>query len=118
MFDITPEDIAQLNDPDLRELIGRLCEEELRKAGLSTAFVSYGGNQTAQDGGNDVRVELPHSASINGYISRRLTVFQCKAQDMPRAAILKEMRPKGVVRPTSVRLSSSRPPTSLCCDWG
>ena len=106
MFDITPEDIALLNDTDLRDLIGRLCEEELRKAGLSTACVSYGGNQTAEDGGNDVRVELPPSACINGYFRRRLTVFQSKAQDMPRAAILKEMRPKGVVRPVLNELAS------------
>ena len=30
MFDITPEEIALLNDEDLRSLVGQLCEAELR----------------------------------------------------------------------------------------
>ena len=33
MFDITPDDISQLNDTDLRELVGRLCEAELVSRG-------------------------------------------------------------------------------------
>jgi len=59
MFDITPEDINQLNDIDLRELVGRLCEAELQRLGLSPSAVTWGGNQTAADGGLDVRVSLP-----------------------------------------------------------
>jgi len=34
MFEITREDIAALNDEDLRSLIGLLCEAELRRANL------------------------------------------------------------------------------------
>jgi hypothetical protein len=51
MFDITPDDIRQLNDIDLRELVGRLCEAELLSRGRSPAAVTWGGNQTAEDGG-------------------------------------------------------------------
>jgi len=42
MLDITPDDISQLNDTDLRELVGRLCEAELANHGLSPAAVTWG----------------------------------------------------------------------------
>jgi hypothetical protein len=51
MFDITGEDIILLDDKDLRELIGRLCEAEVQKMNLSPIAVTYGGNQDAKDGG-------------------------------------------------------------------
>jgi hypothetical protein len=59
MFEITPQDIAQLDDKQLRTLVGLLCEAELRKRGYSTAAVTWGGDQNARDGGLDVRVSLP-----------------------------------------------------------
>ncbi|WP_333710423.1 hypothetical protein [Malikia spinosa] len=105
MFDVTPDDIAQLNDVDLRTLVGRLCEAELASRGLSTAAVTWGGNQTAADGGLDVRVALPLGTSINGYIPRFSTGFQVKTPDMARAAILAEMRPDGVIRPAIQELA-------------
>lgn len=98
MFDITPDDINQLNDIDLRELVGRLCEAELIRRGLSPSTVTWGGNQTAADGGLDVRVELPPGRSIEGFIPRSSTGFQVKKPDMPRAEIIAEMRPTGVLR--------------------
>lgn len=98
MFDITPDDIAQLNDSDLRELVGRLCEAELSVQGHSTAGVTWGGHQNAKDGGLDVRVELSHDVSIEGFIPRPSTGFQVKASDMPRSAILDEMCPEGTIR--------------------
>lgn len=42
MFDVTPDDISQLTDTDLRELVGRLCEAELVGRGLSPAAVTWG----------------------------------------------------------------------------
>lgn len=99
MFDITSDDIHQLNDIDLRELVGRLCEAELISRGLSPASVTWGGNQTAADGGLDVRVELPPGALIGGFIPRGSTGFQVKKPDMPRAEIISEMRPAGTLRP-------------------
>ncbi|WP_313458281.1 hypothetical protein [Pseudomonas sp.] len=105
MFDITPDDINQLNDIDLRELVGRLCEAELIGQNLSPAAVTWGGNQTAADGGLDVRVALPPGVSIEGFIPRGSTGFQVKKPDMPRAEILSEMRPTGALRPVIQELA-------------
>lgn len=98
MFDINPDDIKQLNDVDLRELVGRLCEAELASRGLSPSAVTWGGNQTAADGGLDVRVALPDGVEIEGFVPRPVTGFQVKKPDMQRTKILAEMRPGGVIR--------------------
>lgn len=105
MFDIGPDEVALLNDTDLRELVGRLCEAELASRGLSTAAVTWGGNQTAADGGLDVRVALPVGTLVDGYIPRLSTGFQVKTPDMPRAATLAEMRPGGEIRPVIQELA-------------
>lgn len=107
MFEITGDDIAALNDEDLRTLVGRLCEAELRKHGQPVAAVTYGGNQTAKDGGLDVRVSLPPGTAITGFVPKAATGFQAKKSDMPRAAILDEMKPNGVVRPSIVELAAA-----------
>ena len=107
MFEITGDDIAALNDEDLRTLVGRLCEAELRKEGLPLTAVTYGGNQTAKDGGLDVRVSLPLDTAITGFVPKAATGFQAKKSDMPRAAILDEMKPQGVVRPSIVELATA-----------
>lgn len=105
MFDITPDDINQLNDTDLRELVGRLCEAELACRGLSPSAVTWGGNQTAADGGLDVRVALPTGVSIEGFVPRPSTGFQVKKPDMPRAKIISEMWPEGTIRPVIQELA-------------
>jgi len=106
MFDINPDDINQLNDIDLRELVARLCEAELASRQLSPAAVTWGGNQTAADGGLDVRVALPPGESVEGFIPRLLTGFQVKKPDMPRAAVFAEMRPAGEIRPVIQELAN------------
>jgi hypothetical protein len=98
MFEITPQDIAQLDDKQLRALIGLLCEAELRKRGLSTNAITWGGDQNAADGGLDVRVDLSNSHFIDDFIPRQSTGFQVKKQDMPARAIANEMRPNGKLR--------------------
>ena len=107
MFEITGDDIAALSDEDLRMLVGRLCEAELRRRNLSTSAVTWGGSQTAKDGGLDVRVALPAGMSINGFIPKPDTGFQVKKPDMPRGAIIAEMKPEGVVRPVIVELAKA-----------
>jgi hypothetical protein len=99
MFEITGDHISDLNDSDLRTLIGLLCEADLRSAGLSTAGVTWGGGQDAPDGGIDVRVELSAPTNPDGFVPRSSTGFQVKKPDMPRGEILREMRPNGVLRP-------------------
>lgn len=107
MLEITPEDIAQLNDEQLRELIGLLCESELRRKGHSPAAVTYGGNQNAADGGLDVVVALPPGTEISGFIPRSLTGYQVKRQDMPAAAIAAEMAPNDAPRKSISELADA-----------
>ena len=55
---VTADQIATLNDRDLRTLVGCLCEREVRAHGHSPAAVTWGGQQNAADAGIDVRVAL------------------------------------------------------------
>jgi hypothetical protein len=93
MFEITGDDIAFLKDDDLRTLVGRLCEEDVRRLGFPTSTVTWGGHQDAADGGLDVRVALPKSTSIDGFLPRAATGLQVKKTDMSGVKILAEMRP-------------------------
>jgi hypothetical protein len=101
MFEITGDDIALLRDDDLRTLVGRLCEEEVRKLGFATSVVTWGGDQDATDGGLDVRVELPRRTKIAGFIPRAVTGLQVKKSDMSGTRIVNEMRPASKGRVTA-----------------
>jgi hypothetical protein len=107
MFEITGDDIAALSDTDLRTLVGLLCEAEVRGRALPISSVTWGGNQTAKDGGLDVRVRLPPASSITGFIPSPQTGFQVKQPDMPRNAILDEMKPNGAPRPVILELAAA-----------
>ncbi|MBT2286049.1 hypothetical protein J7E78_21140 [Paenibacillus polymyxa] len=98
MLEITGDEIAQLNDSDLRSLIGLLCEADLSSMQLQTSGVTWGGNQNAKDGGIDVRVEANSLLMNDGFIPRQHTAFQVKKPDMPRSEILLEMRPNKLLR--------------------
>lgn len=98
MFEITGDHVSLLNDDNLRSLIGLLCEAEARRGGVSSLGVTWGGDQNAADGGLDVRASLEQRVGQQSNLPRSLTGFQVKAQDMPRAAILDEMKPGGTVR--------------------
>ena len=105
MLEITGDDIAALKDEDLRTLVGRLSEEEVRRRNLTLSAVTWGGHQDAKDGGLDVRVALAPGTSIDGFVPKPSTGFQVKTSDMPPAAIGHEMKPKGVLRPVIVQLA-------------
>jgi hypothetical protein len=107
MFEITRDDIAALDDEDLRTLIGLLCEAELRRLGFPVSAVTWGGNQTAKDGGLDVRVSLPEGTKIEGFIPRAATGFQVKKPDMPPSEVSKEMKPTGVLRSVIEELAAA-----------
>ena len=81
MFEITGDDIAALNDEDLRTFVGRLCEAELRRRSLPSSAVSWGGNQTATDGGLDVRVALGAGTSIDGFVPKPNTDLAASVRD-------------------------------------
>ena len=97
LIEITGNDIASLNDADLRTLVGLLCEAEYRASNLSTSGITYGGHQDASDGGLDVVVACDAPPN-NGFITRASTGIQIKKPKMPRAEILKEMKPTGILR--------------------
>ncbi|UVO30335.1 hypothetical protein [Bradyrhizobium arachidis] len=105
MFEITGDHIAELNDTDLRSLVGMLCEAEMRRRRFPVSAVTWGGDQNATDAGIDVRVALPVTTVIDGFIPRPSTGYQVKKSDMSRSAIIDEMRPAGVIRPSIVALS-------------
>lgn len=92
--DVTDKDIAELNDDDLRELIGKLCEATLNKYNIDTMCVSYGGNQNEPDGGVDIRIKSAESFNEDWAIPRNNTIIQVKKPSMPNSAIKKEMTNK------------------------
>jgi len=98
MFEITDKEISELNDSDLRSLVGLLCEADLRLNNQPTAGVKWGGHQDAKDGGLDVRVEIVNAPDPQGFIPRSVTGYQVKKPDMPRSEIIKEMCPNGDLR--------------------
>ena len=98
LLEITGNDIARLDDAELRELIGLSCEADYRLAGLPTKGITWGGHQDACDGGLDVVVRGEIPPPQNSFIPRSITGFQVKKSDMPRNRILKEMQRNGILR--------------------
>ncbi len=96
-LEITSDDIAELDDSDLRSLIGLLCEADFRAAHLPTVGITWGGSQDASDGGIDVRV-ASHTVPLSSHVERKDTGFQVKKPDMPPAEIKKEMCLQGSLR--------------------
>ncbi|MER0169324.1 MAG: hypothetical protein DU489_01675 [Nitrosomonas sp.] len=108
ILDITGDHISKLSDEDLRILVIKLCEAELRRFNLPLSAVTAGGHQNAADGGIDVRVELPNSSSDLDFIPKSVTGFQVKQEDMPPSAIRLEMCPKKKLRSSIYDLASKR----------
>lgn len=105
MFEVTGGDISLLNDDDFRTLATRLSLAKLSRLSLPLSGVTAGGDQNAADGGLDVRVSRP-VGSLNGdFIPRDETGIQVKLPDMPRSAIISEMRPNGALRPVIAELA-------------
>jgi len=98
-FEIEARDISELNDGDLRELVGRLCEAELMLQGLGTSSVTWGGAQEAADGGLDVSVNEKGILNNPNFIPRSNSGFQVKKHQMGKAACKKEMQEEGSIKP-------------------
>jgi hypothetical protein len=98
-FDVTKELIANLGDEPLRALLGKLLDAEAIRRGIALSGIAVGGNQTAGDGGVDASISWTGSPKPADWLPRRHIAFQCKAETMAAAALKKEMRPKGKVRP-------------------
>ena len=88
-----------MSDDDLRDLIGHLCEADCRVSNICPTVITYGGHQDAPDGGVDVAVAVNQSFLAHVSIPRSQTVFQVKKPSIARTDILREMKPKGTLRP-------------------
>lgn len=98
LLEITGDDIALLNDTDLRTLIGLLCEADFWLGGLPTSGIIWGGHQDASDDGMDVTVHSDVDLPKNSLVPRKITGFQVKKPDMQPSRIEKEMKPNGELR--------------------
>ncbi len=98
MLEIESTHIQELDDKMLQDLIGLLCEEELKKFDTGVRNVFWGGNQTAADGGIDVRCEYEGEVYNNSFIPRNKTGFQVKLSDYKPNQILNEMQDKGILK--------------------
>lgn len=98
LFDVTGDDIASLSDDDLRELVGRLCEADYRRANLSLKGIFWGGHQDAADAGFDVIVEGNQIPPSNSFVPSSLTGFQVRKPKMAPSNIEKEMLKNGILK--------------------
>lgn len=99
LFEITPQDIAALDDGDLRELVARLHIASLSAQDHPARHVTWGGDQRARDGGIDVRVDVDAAVAASVKFLRGAMGIQVKAMSVPKAKIQEEMCPNGVLRP-------------------
>lgn len=99
MFDISKNQLRQLNDADLRELVARLCEAELKNAGLPISSIRWGGAQTAPDEGLDIECCVEDNNFSGDFLPRSRTGIQVKKSSMPDSKIKTEMCPDGQLRP-------------------
>lgn len=104
ILEISKADITSLNDSDLRELVGRLCEAELRSQSMPSSGVFWGGSQTSADDGLDAEVILEASQPNADFIPRNHTGFQVKKNSMGKQACFNEMHLGGKLRPIIRRL--------------
>ena len=91
ILDIQSGDISALSPGDLQELVGRLCQAELMKRGLSPTGATWGGNINTRDGGVDVLVDTDSRISESGFIPKGVTAFQVKQTEMGVAKVGDEM---------------------------
>ncbi|WP_426387646.1 hypothetical protein [Sphingobium sp. R-21] len=104
-FSISKDLVRQLDDVALRSLLGKLLEAEAASRGVPMAAIDLGGNQNAPDGGIDAALSWQDGPKPVGWLPRRMTYYQCKAQALPPAAVEAEMRPSGSPRPIFARLA-------------
>jgi len=98
LLEISKDDISQLDDTQLRDLIGLLCEADLRSVGLPTTAVTWGGHQDESDGGVDVRVESKSGLLGSITIPNQNTIIQVKKSDISPSKIDDEIRPLGILK--------------------
>lgn len=111
LFEVTKEEICNLDDASLRELVGRLCNAEAEANGFGSTCVRYGGDQNASDGGVDVDVHFNVSDSnprLRGNLKKGHTIIQVKKPSMPPTEIKREMSPSNSLRPIFSSLADEK----------
>jgi hypothetical protein len=98
LFEITYEDINQLNDSQLTDLLCRLLHLEAAHHKIATRGVTVALNIDVPDGGEDGRIHWKRGPKSPDYIPNRLTMFQCKARDIGPAACADEMHDEDSVQ--------------------
>lgn len=106
MFQLKKDQIRNLDPEQLRELIARLCEAEVAAKGMPRSAVSWGGAQTAKDGGLDVEVRLADEVFRGDFVPRPRTGIQVKKSKMPPGKIRSEMAPGGKLRTAIADIAS------------
>jgi hypothetical protein len=107
IFDVPPQRLPDLNDGDFRSLIARLCEAERDRQGGHRTEVSWGGRQTAADGGLDVVVRAAKPFSPTPPLPCPRSGIQVKLGKMEPADIIAEISPKGILRPIIADLAAN-----------
>jgi hypothetical protein len=97
-LEISGNDIAALNEIDLRELIGLLCEADYNSHSLSISGIGWSGHSNAKDGGFDVFVNCKNLPPTHSHIPKNVTGFQVKKSNMFPNNIKREMKPNGKLR--------------------
>ena len=106
-LELTGEDIQKLNDSDLRNLVGKLCEISLIKQNVSPICVTYSGKQDESDGGVDVRVEINNAHKlVSGFeINNHNIIYQVKKPKMPESSQRNEMVKNADLKPSIKELN-------------
>lgn len=107
IFELEKSDIAALTDVELRELVARLCEAELAKAGVPRSAVRWSGSQTAPDGGLDVEVRSNGATHSGDFLASIPAGLQVKKPKMGPAKVKEEMCPDGTLRDVIKGLADS-----------
>ena len=107
VIDISGQQLKQLNGEELRELVARLCEAEMARAGSPVSAVRWSGAHTAPDGGLDIDCRVESGPFRGDFVPRVRTGFQVKKSSMPAGEIAKEMSPRGKLRSIFRELAKS-----------
>jgi len=105
-FDVISQEVQRLDDIQLRNVLQSLLEAEARQHGIPLSAIRVGGNQSAADGGVDARIEWEGDPEHTDWLPRRLTIFQSKAESMPKGKLDGELAPNGSPRPFFAELAS------------
>lgn len=107
-FELTAADITALGDGQLRELVARLAEAELRQQELPRSNVHAGGAQEAADGGLDVSVVSSQTLTRPNFVPRANTGFQVKKHSMGRASCKNEMLDRNKLKASIKALADAK----------